>query len=97
MFSDPSAEIRKASEYVPISRDQLSLAGLDVSKRSEAVNLQFVDELVRVKRFSDGVKAGWGVGFGRTRLTIAIPHLLTHCKGRYKLVHEVRNFHRGPY
>jgi hypothetical protein len=44
MFSDPSGKIRKATEYVSVSRDQLFLASFDVRECAETVNLQFIDK-----------------------------------------------------
>jgi len=40
MFSDPSGEIGEALEGISIPGDQLPLAGLDVRKRPEAIDLQ---------------------------------------------------------
>jgi hypothetical protein len=46
MFSDPSGKVRKATEYVSVSRDQLSSAGFDVEQRTEPVDFQFKDVLI---------------------------------------------------
>jgi hypothetical protein len=50
VFCDPCGEISKATKHVPISGDQFTATGLDVSERSKAVYLQFVDKLIGVER-----------------------------------------------
>src|SRR5262245_32536474 len=52
VFSDPFAEICKTAKYVSIPRNQFSLAGLDVSKCAESIDLQFKDKLVGVEGLS---------------------------------------------
>jgi len=50
MFSDPCRKISKDVKRGPISRDEFTLTSIDVRQRSKAINLQFVNELVGVKR-----------------------------------------------
>jgi hypothetical protein len=50
MFSDPVGKIREPAKRVSVSGDQFALAVFDVSKRSKAVHLQFIKELVRIER-----------------------------------------------
>jgi hypothetical protein len=49
VFCDPCGQIGKAVKGVSVSRDQFSLAGLDMSERTKAVDLKFVDELIGIK------------------------------------------------
>jgi hypothetical protein len=51
MLRDPCSEIPESVEDMAVSGDQFALAVLDIRKRSEAINLQFLDELIRIKRF----------------------------------------------
>jgi hypothetical protein len=44
VFDDPGRKLSEAMKGVAISRNQFALAGLNVGKRPEAVDLQFVDE-----------------------------------------------------
>jgi hypothetical protein len=48
---DPRAQIRKSVEYLDIARDQRALPVLNMGQRPEAINLQFVNEQIRVERF----------------------------------------------
>src|SRR5215475_3689634 len=50
MFSNRGGEIREATEDVSVSRNQFSLAGLDVSQCAESIDLQFKDVLIRIER-----------------------------------------------
>ena len=59
MFSDPCRKVSNAVERVPLSGKQFSLASLDVSERTKAVNLQFVNEIGRSQMIRVGVKAAW--------------------------------------
>ena len=51
MFGDPGRQLRESAEHVSISGDQFAFAVLDMGESAEAVHLQFVDELIGIKRF----------------------------------------------
>jgi hypothetical protein len=59
MFGDPRGEIRKAAKYISVSGDQLPPTGFDVEQRTESVDLQFKDVLIRVERLNAVGKAYW--------------------------------------
>jgi hypothetical protein len=52
MFSDSCRKVSKAVERVSLSGDQFSLAFLDVSERTKAVNLQLEDKLIGIERLN---------------------------------------------
>jgi hypothetical protein len=41
MFGDPGGKLGETVKRVPVSRNQSAFAGLDVSQRAKAINLQF--------------------------------------------------------
>jgi len=51
VFGDPCCKFGESSEGVSVSRDEFTLPVLDVCQGAETINLQFVDEFVRVERF----------------------------------------------
>src|SRR5205807_9252583 len=50
MFHNPLCKLRKAVKDVSISGNQFASTVCDVGERTEAVNLQFVDEVIGVER-----------------------------------------------
>ena len=51
MLCNPSGKIGKATEDVPVSGHQLTPSILKMCERTETVDLQFIDEVVRIERF----------------------------------------------
>jgi len=46
--ADPLRQMLEVAERVPVARDEITLAVLDVGERSKAIDLQFVDEFIGV-------------------------------------------------
>jgi len=52
VFADPLPEILEVAERVSFAGDKVALAVLDVGEGAKAVDLQFKDELIGIKRFN---------------------------------------------
>jgi hypothetical protein len=57
VFRDPAGEFHKAAKCVSISGNQFTLAVLQMRQCPEPIDLQFVDEIIRVKRFGTAGKS----------------------------------------
>jgi hypothetical protein len=51
VFGDPGGKLGESAKRVSVSRNKFALSVVDVSKRAEAVNFQFIDELIGVEWF----------------------------------------------
>src|SRR5262249_40681151 len=85
VFGEPRREFSAATKDVSIPRNQLASTVCDVSERPEAVDLQFVDEVVGVERLGaagepDGAQvSGQHAGIISRILTVGAWHRIDRC------------------
>ena len=56
VLADPLRQSLEVAERVPILGDEIALTVLDVGQRSKAIDLQFVEEFLRIERFGTAGK-----------------------------------------